>query len=177
MIKEDHIFFKIFPAWMTPAVVSATYYFGHGYDGLSRCLEKPLAVFSGGIGSSTVILRNLSILLGNEGIYDHSYFFWLQTHDGFSGSLWITMYPWIASDVTFVGSIFVLFFFGWLMGLCWISVLKHYDPFAAIFLMVIFSIMMHCHNTFAIGDYIALILFWVSLVMFLFTRRVRIRYY
>jgi hypothetical protein len=175
-VKREHPFLSILPDWLGPGIISATYYLGHGYDGLARCLEKPFTGVGWGMGSSTVVLRNMSRFLKDDDIYNLSYFYRLQKEDGFPKSLWITMYPWIASDVTFTGSIVFLYFLGWLMGASWMSSLKFYDPVAAICLTIIFSTMMHCHNNFSTGDYVSWILFWGSISCFIITRRYKFKW-
>ncbi len=175
-IKREHPFLSILPDWLGPGVISATYYLGHGYDGLARCLEKPFKGVGWGMGSSTVVLRNMSRFLKDDDIYNLSYFYRLQKEDGFPKSLWITMYPWIASDFTFTGSIVFLYFLGWLLGASWMSSLKFYDPAAAICLTIIFSTMMHCHNNFSTGDYVSWTLFWGSISAFIITRRYRFKW-
>ncbi|MBN2183157.1 MAG: hypothetical protein JW715_14695 [Sedimentisphaerales bacterium] len=175
-VKKDHPFLSILPDSLSPGIISATYYLGHGYDGLARCLEKPFQGVGWGMGSSTVVLRNISRFFKDKDLYNLSYFYRLQNEDGFSRSLWITMYPWIASDFTFTGSIVFLYFLGWLMGACWMSSLKYYDPIAAICLSIIFSTMMHCHNNFSTGDYVSWILFWGSVSSFIITRRYKFKW-
>jgi hypothetical protein len=175
-VKKEHPFLSVLPDWLSPGIISATYYLGHGYDGLARCLEKPFIGVGWGMGSSTVVMRNVSRLIGNKDIYNRSYFYRLHKEDGFPVSLWITMYPWIASDMTFTGSIVFLYFLGWLLGACWMSSLKYYDPIAAICLSIIFSTMMNCHNNFSTGDYVAWILFWGSIFSFIITRKYKFKW-
>lgn len=43
---------------------------------------------------------------------------------------WPTIYPWIASDVTFPGTVVIVFLVGWLSARVWLDVLGGQNPFA-----------------------------------------------
>jgi hypothetical protein len=45
-------------------------------------------------------------------------------------TLWHSIYPWIASDVSFPGTIFIVFFIGRLFAFSWIDSLQGSNPFA-----------------------------------------------
>ena len=54
-----------------------------------------------------------------------------------SVGLWSSIYPWIASDVSFSGTILVVFLVGRLFALSWLDTLSGHNPFA----VVMFSIL------------------------------------
>jgi hypothetical protein len=73
-----------------------------------------------GLGHSMFTARNA------DAIFETSHFTWgsipglleLQSNFGMF-TLWHSIYPWIASDVGFVGTLFVMGIFGYLLGLSW----------------------------------------------------------
>jgi hypothetical protein len=94
----------------------------------------------------------------------------MEIDEDTSPSLWYTGYMWIASDTTYLGSILVLFAFGYLLGRSWMCSLQGYDPWAAIVLVWIWAALTLMHNSFIVGDYGAWIGFFGSILMFLKTR-------
>jgi lipid-A-disaccharide synthase-like uncharacterized protein len=62
--------------------------------------------------------------------------------------LWATIYPWIASDVGFPGTVAVMFLIGLLLGRVWVDVLGGQNPWAVMLLGQILLLMYYipAHN-------------------------------
>lgn len=121
-LDEDNLLYQLTPDDLHPVLLQGTAYYTHGYQALSRCLEKPFIGVSWGLGHSPFLIRNYIRLTGNREILRHTYYERLFIEDGWLKSRWITAYPWIASDVTFPGSIVILFIAGYLLAATWKSV-------------------------------------------------------
>ena len=57
---------------------------------------------------------------------------------GFDGlASWYTIFPWLASDFTFLGALVYMGLVGWLYMRCWIQVIQYYNPFAFTILVLL----------------------------------------
>lgn len=164
-VNKDNMLFQIVPKSLQPLVFTGAQYFSHGYYGLSLCLEKPFIGIALGAGQSMFLTRNVARLLNWDHIYYLSYPFRLQLEDGFSSSLWVTAYPWIASDVTFVGSILVLYVLGYLLALAWQDVLIEHSPFAVVAFLKLSTTVIFLPMSSVTQDGSGLVSFYVVLVV------------
>jgi hypothetical protein len=105
-------------------------YITHGYYGLYLSLEEPFVPMFG-IGNSMFLYFNAVKITGDETILDRPYPVRVeQHHPWLAYGKWHSIYPWIASDVSFPGTILVVFFIGRLFAMAWLDTLKGENPFA-----------------------------------------------
>jgi hypothetical protein len=119
------------PAILQSSMLQGTAYFTGGYEGLAIALAKPDITFGFGFGHSRFLLRMYERMFGPAEVNRRSYFNRIIAEDGYPSYGWVTMYPWIASDTTFVGSLPILFFLGRWLHLSWIQVVSGTSPDAA----------------------------------------------
>jgi hypothetical protein len=117
--------------WHTSASVTA-WYLSHSYARLGRALELPLEGVGLGVANSAFLMRNVTRLTGWD-LEQVSYGMRLdrETGSGGFGVFWSTMYAWIASDLTFPGSVLAIFLLGYLLALTWSDVLRRDNALAA----------------------------------------------
>jgi hypothetical protein len=99
--------------------VSLTRYLTTGYYALaiSFKVETPSTL---GLGNSMFLARNADAIFDTDFYTSESIPGELERQFGFSHfGLWHSIYPWIASDVGFVGALFAMAFFAYLLGLSW----------------------------------------------------------
>ena len=62
--------------------------------------------------------------------------------------LWHSIYPWLASDFGFAGTLVVMSFFGFLLAVIWLRVISIRDPFdiTLLYLMLIFFYYISANN-------------------------------
>ena len=114
------------------------FYPTHGYCGLSYALQTPFE-WTQGVGSSRGIQAYLKDYLGVEGILERTYPFRAESnYDWPAGGYWWTMYPWLASDITFPGVILFMFGLGWAFAKTWYESTRLNDPIAGIVFALIF---------------------------------------
>jgi len=167
-LNKDSALFRVIPKFAQPLGFTGIVYFSHGYYGLSLCLEKPFIGIAFGAGESMFLTRNIARLFNWDHIYYLSYPFRLQLEDGFSASAWVTAYPWIASDVTFIGSIFVLYVLGYLLALAWKDVSIRHSPFGVVAFVTLSTVIIFLPMSSTTQDgpgfvnfYMVLIVWWV----------------
>lgn len=93
----------------------------HGYLGLSKNLDTPF-VWSEFRGSSRVIDSYLEQYTGSPLRYDSTYPARTEQRTGYPALMyWSTIYPWLASDLTFPGAALMMAVVGWWLAKLWIE--------------------------------------------------------
>lgn len=104
-------------------------YLTQGYFAVYLSLQEPF-VPGYGVGNSVFLQRQAARLTGNPELLTRSYPDRLA-HRGWNAyGYWASIYPWIASDVTFPGTVLVVLVIGWLAGRVWLDVLGGSNPLA-----------------------------------------------
>lgn len=112
----DHWLIQILPAQLRTGGMAAFLYLSNGYLGLSLALRMPFE-WSAGMGSSIAFRDSAARILGiTTASYGAPYPERMIRAFGYDGYVnWVTIFPWLASDFTFVGAIafmcVVIYFF------------------------------------------------------------------
>jgi len=117
----------------TSGATALASYVGQGYYGLSLSLQEPF-VWCYGVGHSVFYSWVAGKVTGTDykEILDRSYPRRIDRDFGWSADIkWASIYPYLASDVSFLGVPIVMYFFGRLLALTWIDSLGK-NPFAVI---------------------------------------------
>lgn len=102
-------------------------YPSHGYLGLSYNLSQDY-IFSYGAGLSPAFESYNNQFFGGETNLIKTYPFRTEVTTGWpAGMYWATAFPWIASDLTFPGTILFMFIIGFLFSRVWIKAITHKD--------------------------------------------------
>lgn len=122
-------------------------YLTQGYYAVYLSLEEPW-VPTYGVGNSVFLTRQVARLTGDATWLKRAYPERLASKGWDPYGLWATIYPWIASDVTFPGTVVVVFLIGFVLARAWIDVLGGRNPFAVAFLgqMLIVLYYFPAHN-------------------------------
>jgi hypothetical protein len=116
---------------------SLTRYLGQGYYALSMSLELEGGQTLG-LGHSMFLARNADAVFATDHFTTASIPAMLEERTGWGvGALWHSIYPWLASDFTFLGALVVLAVFAWLLGLAWGRALLAKDPYWVVFLYLL----------------------------------------
>jgi hypothetical protein len=152
-------------------ILGLTSYIAQGYFGLYLTLKEPyIPMF--GVGNSLFLTRQVSRISGMNEINNLSYPSRIQKYNWNPNIAWQTIYPWIASDVSYPGVIIVVFFLGRLFALSWFDTLRGENPFAvvmfSIFILMLFYFPAHNRSVQNGTNFMA---FWTVLILWLNTRR------
>ena len=128
----------VLPGKLKPAANFLISYFCHGYNGLSYAMEEEFTS-SYGLGFSDFIRHNAMRFFGGteaeENIYARTYMAKIEEQGWQTGPVWSSFFIFPASDISFPGTILLVFIIGYLFGLSWKDTLCTQNPFAcAVFL-------------------------------------------
>lgn len=104
---------------------SLTRYLGQGYYALSMSFDLESSS-TYGFGASMFFARNINSILGTDYFTAESIPGVLERETGWGMmTLWHSIYPWLASDFGFVGALFVLGLFSYILSVSWGLSLKN----------------------------------------------------
>ena len=171
--EDDNALLRAVPAEWRQGVLGVTLYFAGGYYVLDRCLSKPWKP-TYGLGHSRFLVRNAVRLLRSEEFARRPYTAQVEQEDGINAWMWFsTIYPWIASDVSFPGVVVVVFLIGWALGLAWSDCLRGRNALAPAALSLLLMVVFWFPALNRVQDGEAMVAFWVILLAWFYTRRAR----
>jgi len=95
------------------------FYPTHGYVGLAYNLGTPFE-WSGGLGASRALDSYWTQYVGGQGASESAYPYRTEDRTGWPAlTYWCTIYPWLASDLTFPGTVFFMGLVGWFLAKFW----------------------------------------------------------
>ncbi|MBA3884637.1 MAG: hypothetical protein H0X67_02755 [Acidobacteria bacterium] len=146
-------------------------YLSQGYFAVYLSLHEPF-VPGYGVGNSMFLQRQVARLLGDQEILRRPYPQRIERVGWSASGYWATIYPWIASDVGFPGTVLVLLGIGWLAGRVWLDVVGGQNPFAVALLGQVLILLYYipAHNK-VMHSGEGVFGFWVLLAAWAFTRR------
>jgi len=104
-------------------------YITQGYYALYLCLKEPFVPMFG-VGNSLFLTHQAARVTHDPGIMRLPYPARIEKYGWDELALWSSIYPWIASDVSFPGTIVVVFLIGRIFALSWLDTLDGTNPFA-----------------------------------------------
>ena len=165
----DNPILKYSPSALRGQIVSFTSYFTQGYYGLSLSLKEPF-VFCYGVGNS-YFLEGLSRHLVSTPIMFDTYPGRIEARGWATYGKWHSIYPWIASDLSFPGTIVFMFVLGWLFAVVWLDVVFCRNPWAVCLLPLLIIMLFYIPaNNQVLGFSTAAIPFWTLLFLWYFSR-------
>lgn len=140
----DNLAIKHLSAPAKYSVVMLTNYLTNGYKGLSIALTDPREFSSTlGIGHSPAIKRLYEKLTGDIQLYRNGYTYRFKNEGWSDAGDWSTIFPWLANDVGFAGSILVVGLFAFLFGMSWRDAVWSINDRAAIVFCFLFQLFVY----------------------------------
>jgi len=131
LANPDNILVRPFSGQARTFIYSLCSYLTQGYYGLYLSLNEPFIPMFG-IGNSMFLYMNVVKLTGDDEIRHLPYPTRLEKYGWDAYGKWSTIYPWIASDLSFPGTLLAVFLVGRLLALAWIDSLAGHNPFAIV---------------------------------------------
>jgi hypothetical protein len=123
------------------AVYGLTMYSSIGYYAVYLSLNEPFEP-TFGLGNSPFLTRQYSRLTGDQHILRMPYPNRIEKYGWDAQVLWSSIYPWLASDLSFPGVVIFLFFVGRYFARAWLDTLVGINPLAIVafsqFLLLMF---------------------------------------
>lgn len=174
----DHAWVRWMPDSLKYAFITLLSYPSQGYYGLAMCLEMPFqwTFFLGGFrGINSIVSQFL------PGVPDFlAYTYPVRTGEaiGFDGLAgWYTIFPWLASDFTFLGALIIMMLAAYFFMVSWKEVILYHNPlsFAMLIQLVILYIFVPANNQLFVdrGDSLGMVM--LCIVWILFHKRLNYR--
>jgi hypothetical protein len=167
---DDCLISRPLPPELQGMVRGLSVYLNQGYYALSLALEKPFKP-TWGVGNSFATIRQAERIVGAGTVSERTYPFQIE-QDGWNAyENWSSIYPWIASDASFPGTVAVVFVIGYLLARCWVDTLGGANPFAVVMFSE-FVIMVYYFpaNNQVLQTPESFVAFFASLVLWVLTR-------
>ena len=161
------------PASIEYTVYTITRYWSQGYFGLSECLDLPFELCYG-CGHSQVWMRYVGRWMSDPDFFwNRCYPVRLEYATGYEVAYyWHTIYPWLASDLTFPGAILFMGLMAFLFARAWSDTLLGQNPFAAGFVAQILLLFYYIPaNNIRLMYSEEALTFWGLLAIWLITRK------
>ena len=168
----NHIVFKLFGdklGFGMAGILSG--YLSQGYYGLSLCMQLPFK-WTYGIGSSYALTKLLE-KIGIEGIFERTYLSRMSRNFSRNGlSAWNTIFPWLASDFTWIGAALFFIFVGYFMAKAWKEIILNDNIISYIvFCITMILILFIPANNQVFHGYDSFISSWSFIIIWLFGRK------
>jgi hypothetical protein len=138
---EDNFLVRHLPPSIATVIIGLDLYLTSGYYALSLSLQEPFVPMYG-VGNSMFLYRQAARMTGNARILERPYPVRIEKYGWDAQGLWSSIYPWIASDVSFPGTVVIVFLVGRLFAQSWSDTLRGDNPLAvvmfSIFIIVLF---------------------------------------
>lgn len=119
IFDSNHIVYKLFGEKIGYAITVVTHYVSGGYYGLTKSLVVPFQ-WTYGLGNSFALSSYATQYFGIDYMILHSIPFRAEVITGYPAFMyWSTIFPWLASDLSFPGCIAFMFVIARLYGLVW----------------------------------------------------------
>jgi len=169
----DNIFVRHFPDRLQYGMAGLAGYITNGYFGLSLSLDRPF-FFSYGIGHS-IFLHNIVFprLFNITAPMERSYPYQVEESTGWLRlGHWHSIYPWLASDVTFYGTFIVIFLIGRLLAMSWSDTISGSSLLAPVVLYQLLMMLYYFpanNQALAFGD--GVMSFWTLIPLWIWRRK------
>jgi hypothetical protein len=164
-VDEDNFLIRNLPPAPAAVLIGLDIYLTQGYYALSLSLQEPFVPMYG-VGNSMFLYRQAARITGNAGISERPYPVRIEKYGWDAEGLWSSIYPWIASDVSFPGTILVVFLIGRMFAQSWLDTLRGDNPLGVVmFSMFVIMLLYFPANNQMLQSGEGLIAFWGILIL------------
>jgi hypothetical protein len=170
-VDSDNFLIKDLGEVPAAIVTGMDLYLSQGYYALSLSLREPFVPMFG-VGNSMFLYRQAARITGDGNILNDPYPVRIEKYGWDAQVLWSSIYPWIASDVSFPGTILIVYLIGRLFALSWIDTLGGANPFGVVmFSQFVIMLFYFPANNQLVQSGEGFTAFWVTLFFWWRTRR------
>lgn len=173
-VNFDSPIMSIIPGFLKDTLVIMAGYTTQGYYGLSLAMKEPFTT-TYGLGNSWFLMSIIEKITGYSTIAENTYPFKIAGYGWDPYVNWHSIYTWLASDFSFLGTLLIIIIIGYWFGEVWKSVLFQRNIYAIglfILFMIMFMYFPANNQVFAfINTFSA---FWGLFILWFFSAKVRI---
>jgi len=172
-VNKDSLIMQIIPDFLNDIVIVVTSYTTQGYYGLSLAMREDFTP-TFGFGSSWFLLNLHEKITGDTALRLYTYPFKLIKYGWDPYINWHSIYAWLASDFSFVGTLLLMVLIGYLFGEVWKSILFKQNVFAMglfVLLMIMFMYFPANNQIFAYTHTFSA--FWGLFAFWMFTYKIK----
>lgn len=170
---RDVLLVRFFPEEVKTGIIQLSSYITQGYYGLSLAMKEDFT-WTYGVGSSIFIMKNVESLF-DINIEERTYPFKTIKYGWDPLISWSSIYPWLASDLTFLGVFIFIAFVGYLLGLALKDIINNRNflaiPSLSQLILLIFYIPAN-NQMMQSGE--AFFAFFITLFLWLFSRKYKV---
>jgi|GEM_PF-828342 len=173
-VNEESLILKLFPDFLSDIVIVISSYTTQGYYGLSLAMqEKFTSTF--GFGNSWFLLSLYENITGDGGLKLNSYPFKIIKYGWDPYINWHSIYSWLASDFSFIGTLLLMIIIGYVFGEVWKSVLYKENIYAiGIFVLMMIMFMYFPANNQVFSFIHTFTAFWGLFTLWIFTCKIKL---
>jgi len=138
----DHPLMRGLPFEGQVVMLGLNSYVTQGYYALSLAITEPFEPMWG-VGNSMFLTRQAVRLTGDESIEERSYPAKIEKYGWDRYLLWSSLYAWLASDVSWIGVVALMFLVGRLFAAAWLGSLGGGNPFAPVMLWMVVMVLLY----------------------------------
>jgi hypothetical protein len=170
-LDEDNFLIRNMPPAPAAALIGLDIYLTQGYYALGLSLQEPFVPMYG-VGNSMFLYRQAARITGNAEMAERPYPVRIEEYGWDAEGLWSSIYPWIASDVSFPGAIVVVFLIGRLFAQSWVDTLSGNNPLAVVMFSIFVIVLFYFPaNNQMLQSGEGFTAFWGILILWRYTRR------
>jgi hypothetical protein len=170
-VDSDNVLVRNLSDTSKAIVMGLDIYLTAGYYAVSLSLREPYVPMFG-LGNSTFASRQFARFSSLEDFPNRSYPVRIEKYGWDSVGLWSTIYPWLASDVSFPGALILIYFIGRLFALSWLDTLGGTNPFAVVlFAQLVIMLFYFPANNQLLQSGEGFTAFWITLILWWRSRR------
>lgn len=137
-IDEHNWLLNIIPENLRVLLIWLTFYVCDGYYGMSLALNVDWTPMFG-TGFSSYLRGNIEAIT-HTNLSEYT-LMWTNSQNWPYGTVWHTAYTWFASDVSWIGVVFIMYGIGYLLAVTYKSALSQQDPISVgLFALLIFVV-------------------------------------
>ncbi|MBM7706081.1 hypothetical protein JOD03_000983 [Chryseomicrobium aureum] len=170
---DQSVLVNIFPEQLKVGVIQFQSYISQGYYGLSLAMEEEFT-WTYGVGNSIFLLNNFEALFNIE-IFSKTYPYKTISSGWDPLITWSSIFPWLASDITFMGTMFILFILGYLLAISLKDLVEKNNYLALPLICQVSIIIIYIpanNQMLQMGE--SFFTFILTLLLWIFTRRFKI---
>lgn len=173
-VNKESLVMNLLPNFLEDIVIVISSYVTQGYYGLSLAMRESFTT-TFGFGNSWFLLSIYKKITGNVGLELYTYPFKIIKYGWDPYINWHSIYTWLASDFSFIGTLLLMILIGYIFGEVWKSVLFKHNIYAiGLFILMMIMFMYFPANNQIFSFIHTFTAFWGLFILWIFTYKIKL---